>query len=159
MKTKRLLMLMFASAALLFASCEKEKSIEVRFPGREYTHSEGVYGGTEYELKFIFLVDNYHGPYFRTEINYGPGVYHGAGYSNDVAIVGNVSSFSDISVVPANWSMEVPVQEGYGYVFRSIYNGGNGHYIYWKLYVKEFVKDSAGNILAVKYILSEEWKL
>ena len=153
-------MLMFASAALLFASCGKENDIQNDFSGEEITlqvfTSMYIDGGGRFKLS---LITNNNNPYFRAEYGkpsqYYEYVYE---YDNDISVIGSISSFSDISVVPANWTKEVSVKEKNGYVCRSIQIKG-GYQFYWKLYVKEIVKDAAGNILAVKCIVSKEWNL
>ena len=143
-------MLMFASAALLFASCGKENDIQNDFSGEEITlqvfTTMYIGGDCRFELS---LITNNNNPYFRAEYN---SYYE---YDNDISVIGSISSFSDISVVPANWTKEVSVKEKNGYVCRSI--NKFGYQFYWKLYVKEIVKDAAGNILAVKCIVSEPW--
>ena len=99
MKIKSLLMLMIASAALLFASCENENSTEELF-SQEVTIQKGTTADLG-QLKISF-----DGP-CKLVIHDkwdGPTVYYNTYISN----VGHVSGLSAISIIPGTgWVFEV----------------------------------------------------
>lgn len=154
MKIKSLLMLMIASAALLFASCENENSTEELF-SQEVTIQKGTTADLG-QLKISF-----DGP-CKLVIHDkwdGPTVYYNTYISN----VGHVSGLSAISIIPGTgWVFEVEAVKGNGYVGRAEYWRATtryavegdlvhtGQFYYTKMYVYDVVKDGSGNILAVK---------
>ena len=84
---------------------------------------------------------------------------------SDIASLNEVSGLSAIKQIPGTWQGNAFVEKGYGYVVRihyfyypypSLYEDRG--YKYYKIYVVDFIKDTAGNILAVK-IQQEEMKL
>ena len=77
MKTKRLLMLMFASAALLFASCEKDES---ESPYKE--KMVGTWDGIAVKTSsgWIDITSSYYSDYQFSITFHNDGTYYGTGY-------------------------------------------------------------------------------
>lgn len=76
----------------------------------------------------------------------------------DIASVGAVSGLSSIKIIPGSgWSKSVKAEKGYGYIVRIHQNhwGNDYGYEYFRLYVKDFIKDTTGTILAA--IVVWEW--
>lgn len=162
MKKHRLLMLMFASATLLFASCGKEAENSQSYdpPGTVYVHIQNnrettvrlwpnSESGSEYPALQIDRANNFISNYDAN-----------GRYLIDYIDVGGVGGLNDISWnnVRGGATDRAAVIPGHGYICS-----GKAYYSTWKyarLYVVDYIKNALGEIIGaeVKYQSPWEWE-
>lgn len=151
-----LAIMMVAMLSVGFASCGDNDDDEI-VPQGEHSMD------TETDNVITMQVGVYQSINIFTSIVYGNGCFSfsdgrsgsESGY-NEIACVGKVTGLSSIKSIPGaeEWSRVAIVEKGCGYVIRChrvLNNYGVDHgYVYHRLFVVDFVKDSSGGILAVK---------
>lgn len=163
MKRQRLLMLMFASATLLFASCGKEAENSQSYdpPGTVYVHIQNNQkttvklwpnseSGFEYPALRIDEANNFISNWFDENNR----------YCIDYIDVGDVGGLNDISwnIVRGGATDRAAVIPGHGYIC----SGKPYHATrkYARLYVVDYIKNALGEIIGaeVKYQSPWEWE-
>lgn len=144
------MMLFFVATTMLtFASCNKDddngddSGTELRL--QEHVSFIDMSGGHAY----LWIEDQ------RFSFHYVSG--WSIQYTGEIANVGKVNGLSSINEIPANgWATSAPVVKGNGYVVRWTYIYGSC--IYYCIYVKDLITDSAGNFLGA-VIRYDRWDL
>lgn len=163
MKKHRLMMLMFASAALLFASCGKEAENSQSYdpPGTVYVHIQNDYKtkvklwpDTEKDAPKLCIDD---------ANNFISSSYYTSGgrswYTINFCDVGDVRGLGDIGVNSYSGRTDrAAVIPGHGYIADCVdgYNSG----LLARLYVVDYIKNALGEIIGaeVKYQSPWEWE-
>lgn len=143
-------MLFFVATTMLtFASCNKDDD-------------NGDDSGTELRLQEHVSFINIGGEAYLWIENQRFSFHYASwsiAYTGEIANVGKVNGLSSINEIPANgWATSAPVVKGNGYVVRWTHK--NGSCIYYRIYVKDLITDSAGNFLgAVIRCDRDRWDL
>ena len=146
---KKLMMLFFVATTMLtFASCNKDDD-------------NGDDSGTELRLQEHVDFIDISGCNALWIENQWFSFHNVSGwsipYTGEIANVGKVNGLSSINEIPANgWATSAPVVKGNGHVVRwtHIY----GSCIYYRIYVKDLITDSAGKFLGA-VIRYDRWDL
>ena len=148
---KKLTMLFFVTTLMLtFASCNKDDE-NGNDSGKEIRLQENVefisVGSNRYD--FLWIQGQMFTFHYASEWN--------RDYTGEIANVGKVNGLSSINEIPANgWATSAPVVKGNGYVVR--WTNRYGSCIYYRIYVKDLITDSAGNFLGA-VIRYDKWDL
>lgn len=142
-------MLMFASAALLFASCGKENGPETSISDPDGTIVANIRNEYQTHL-YIFPVipiqiDDINN--FTTPNGWLPGL--------EIISVGQVSGLGGIKTIPqSGWSSSVAVVPSCGYVVATPWQEdgsiNNDELCYARLYVEDYIVSTSGGIIGAK---------
>lgn len=165
MKRQRLLMLMFASAALLFASCGKENGSENGNSDPEGTVTVNMLNNREtsvilWESSFFNPMTSYANLQIDNANNLIADSYSGEThiYQIDLVDVGNITGLDRINSIPnSGWSDRAAAIPGHGYVAHGCDFYGNAECQYARLFVVDYLKNTSGEIIGAVIKYQSPW--
>ncbi len=164
MKKQRLLMLMFASAALLFASCGKENGSENGNSDPEGTVTVNMLNNRETEVILWESSFNPMTSYANLQIDNANNLiadsYSGEThiYRIDLVDVGNITGLDRINSIPnSGWSDRAAAIPGHGYVAHGCDFYGNAECQYARLFVVDYLKNTSGEIIGAVIKYQSPW--